>query len=147
MIRIILYAILFLLINACVSHKKAKIINVIVKGHFVNPQQTYDTLITDFTKSQLIDSLKIIGRPIQVPTLKIEIDTLAVNRYEISLSEINKKIKTLNQLTKNRILNEAIINKTGQKIPLSAFSEIYFVAEYYKPDFFCAQAGSLLLQR
>lgn len=138
MIKFTYCVFLILMISSCVgSTKKVGNVDLIFYTYFTNPKETYDSLITDFTRSGLVDSIKIIGRPITVPSLDIQIDTAAAHRYGILLETLKEKIDMLHQLASPDELSEQfVINKSGQKIPVPAFLEVYIKPEQYKPKIF-----------
>lgn len=112
-------------------------LEVIVYNKFFNPQKEYDALIEDFTATSLIDSLKIIGRPIEIPSIKFEIDTSRVIEVGIPFNVIDEQLKKWSQLNDiNEISNQVVTNEPGQKIPLSFICKFYIKAEYYKPEVF-----------
>ncbi|SEL99736.1 hypothetical protein SAMN04487910_3852 [Aquimarina amphilecti] len=137
MIKIIYYTIFLLLIDSCSAYQKKETLEIIVSNKFLNPQKEYDVLIDDFTATDLIDSLKIIGRPIKIPSLQYKIDTLRAVKLGIQLNVLEENFKKINQLKNiDDILRQNIINESGQKIPISSICKIYKTFEYYKPNVF-----------
>ena len=137
--RFIWYTLLIVLVSSCVSKSKLRSVDLIIYTEFFNPQETYDSLTNDFMESGLVDSVKIIGMPIELPTLDIQIDTMAVRRYEISFDTLNnciENIKNNGVKVSNGLLNHPLVNESGQRIPLSAVSKVYYQLEYYKPQIF-----------
>ncbi len=137
MIRFIYYTILFLSINSCANGQKTETLEIIIYNKFVDPQKEFDALIEDFMATRLVDSLKILGRPIKTPSIKFEIDTLRATQLGISLNLAEENLKNIYQLKNtDEILNQSIVNESGQKIPISLFCKIYMKWEYYKPKIF-----------
>ncbi len=135
--KLIYYILLIPLISACVCGTKMSNIGLIFYMDFVNPQKTYDSLVNDYMLSGLTDSIKIIGCPIMVSSLDIQIDTQAVKEYGISFETLKDKVGSINKLkTFYELSEQYVINESGQKIPFGAFSKIYVKPEYYKPGIF-----------
>lgn len=130
-------SIIMVLLGSCATQNKMKPINIVVYGNILNPQTTYDSIANSIKSSGLVDSVKIIGNPIRKPSLVFEIDTPAISRHHISYGAFDKKIKSLSsESAPNELRRASIINKFGQKIPLSEVSKIYSKWEYYLPQIF-----------
>ncbi len=122
----------------CSSDDQPAIVNIIVYGDFVEPMKTYDSLVQDFNKSELTDSIKIVGRPISVPAIKFKIDTLRVKKYGVEFKELDSLIKNISDTNFdiNKSNSLLLSGHNGAKIPLSALSEVILQQEYYKPEIF-----------
>ncbi|MBW1294999.1 hypothetical protein [Aquimarina litoralis] len=139
MTRISYFIIFFLTFNSCASYQKNEILELIVRNEFLDPPKAYDMLIEDFVKTGLIDSLKIIGRPISIPKLEFEIDTLRIHQMGISMSLIQENLKKIDPSKGiDEIIHQYITTESGQEIPLSAVCKAYLKAGYYKPEIFAS---------
>ncbi len=117
-----------------VVDKELNQISLIVYSEFTNPQITYESLIEHLHQSKLVDSLTIIGRPIRLPETTIEFDTALVQRYGVSFDSLEYRIKNLR--SHKDLLEQEIMNESGQKIPFSAFSTLSTTLTFYKPKTF-----------
>ncbi|MBN1181084.1 MAG: hypothetical protein JXB49_02275 [Bacteroidales bacterium] len=103
----------------------------------MNPQKTYDSLRNDFTNSGLIDSLKIIGRPITVSSIHFHIDTSIIKKYNVSIGNVKEQIAVMDKSTTlNELMDQFIINDSGQKVPIHTFIEFKLMSEYYEPEIY-----------
>ena len=128
---------ILVLLGSCATRNKVKPVNIIVHGNILNPQTTYDSIKTIIKSSGLVDSLKFIGHPIRKLLLVFKIDTLAINRHNISYEAFHEKAKSLSyKSSSNELRRASIINKFGQKIPLNEVSRVYLKWEYYLPQIY-----------
>ncbi|TSE06345.1 MULTISPECIES: hypothetical protein [Aquimarina] len=112
--------------------------DIIIYTDFLNPQQTYDQIRNNMMQTGLIDSLKIIGRPITVSSLDIQIDSVAVQQLEISVEDLENKIEAIytSKISPSDVMHQSINNNSGKKIPISAFSKIMIKPINYEPKIF-----------
>jgi hypothetical protein len=122
----------------CSSSDQPAIVNIIVYEDFADPKKTYDSLVQDFNESELVDSIKIIGRPVSVPVVKFKFDTLRVERYGVDFKEIDSLVKTLSHKSFDidKLNNMLVDGYDGVKIPISAISDIILEQEHYRPEIF-----------
>jgi hypothetical protein len=106
----------------CSSSDQPAIVNIIVYEDFADQKKTYDSLVQDFNESELVDSIKIIGRPVSVPVVKFKFDTLRVERYGVDFKEIDSLVKTLSHKSFDidKLNNMLVDGYDGVKIPISA---------------------------
>ncbi len=122
----------------CCSRNQHRIVNIIVYDDFRGSIKTYDSLVQNLKKSEFIDSIKNFGKPILVPAIKLNIDTLRAERYGIKFKEVDSLIKTL-QFTNfdfDKLINLQVSGFDGVKIPIKTFTEVILEQEYYKPEIF-----------
>ncbi len=135
--KLVCFIVIALLVFSCTTPKQA-VVNLIVYTDFVNPKSTYDSLVKDINQLELVDSIKIIGRPLSVSAIEIQIDTLRANKYGVSIEEIKNKTGIVNENRSqlSELMNSYILAKTGESIPVSAVATYYFVMKNYKPQIF-----------
>jgi hypothetical protein len=138
------FIILILLLVSDYTNAQSDTVNLIVYTYFVNPQATYDSICKDFTQSGLVDSLKIIGRPILVPAIVFKIDTLRVKMCGISMAELQGKIKRIDKLKPLKELEKQLViaDASGRQIRFETFTSICFQAEYYRPEIYLPKPES-----
>ncbi|MEM6813789.1 MAG: hypothetical protein AAF600_05275 [Bacteroidota bacterium] len=144
--RIVWLILAAIILNACGIQKTANEVNVIVYNNFFYSQKNYDSITAEFLKSDLVDSLKIVGRPIKKSYLTFQIDTLAVTRYGVAMEVLDKKIDSIRGKSIEEVQQARVSNKSGQRIPLSAISKIYASWDYYRPDIYLPEPSSFEYQ-
>lgn len=140
MIRLLLYTVMMVVITSCVSSSKIRSLDLILYDDFSNPKDTYDSLRIDLMELGLVDSLKIIGRPIRENVIEIRLDTLRLLTLDFSLEVVEDEIIKIDNYKKNlNIADYTIANKSGREIPISEFSQMYIESNYYKPEIFITE--------
>lgn len=134
--RLMYATVLPLLISSCAGSSTLSNVDAIVYTDFTHPKETYDSLRMDFLQSNLVDSIKIIGYPIQEQVIDIQLDTARALQLGLSLEAIKDTLEIARSKLDTEVLKGSITfrNNLGQEIPLSAFSKIMLVLEYYEPN-------------
>ncbi len=128
---------LLFIISSCSGTTPSRTVNIIIYTNFINPKKTYEALNNEFLKSNLIDSLKVIGLPIFVGSYEILLDTVAIEQHNISLENLEVRLQKLRDSISGNVLSKQVItNESGKQIPLSAFAKIHLKSGYYKPEQF-----------
>ncbi|QCE40687.1 hypothetical protein [Psychroserpens sp. NJDZ02] len=135
MIKIIYSTIFLLLFNSCASQESKKMEFINYDIHEPTPNYNYVSLTNNLLNTNLIDSLKVIGRPLTKKAVKFEVDTLRVNKLNVSLTKLSDKIKKYD-LNKDRFEDMSIENQDGQEVPLGAILTLTRFIDYDKPKIF-----------
>ncbi len=146
LIRIVRLVLAATILNACGTQKIAKEVNVIVYSDFFYSQKNYDSITTEFLKSDLVDNLQIVGRPIKKSYLTFQIDTMAITRYDLAIEAVDKKIDSIREKSIEEISQAWVTSKSGQRIPLSVISKVYATWNYYRPDIYLPEPSSFKYQ-
>ncbi len=116
----------------------SRVVSLIVYNHFPDPVSVFDTLISNLSESGLIDSIKIIGMPVNKPELIIDINNELATKYGVSTDSILelitpelKKIKNMDMFHKLSVLSA-----NGERIPVLALIKLSVVSQPYKPGTF-----------
>lgn len=119
----------------CITLAAQPGLKLVIYDDFVDPLETYETLIEKFNGTNLVDSIRIIGLPIYEPVLKFKIDSQVVELYDILYTTIEQALSK-NYSSETELMNYMVINKSGNEIPLSAIGTLNATKENYKPDIF-----------
>ncbi len=138
MYKVVILFLFSVLIGFCSSTNQQGLVNIILYGNFVEPQKTYDSLIYDFTATELVDSIKITGKPLLVPVINFNIDTIRAEKYGMDVKKIQELTKNISyeNFNENRLNNLFISNLDGKKIPITAVTEVVLNRQYYKPEMY-----------
>jgi hypothetical protein len=134
--KITLYAAFFILFSSCnVGHR---IVNLVVYTPFTNPQKKYDSIIGEISKTGLSDSIHVIGRPILISALYVEVDSQKAEMFDISVDSVYALFRhgLRNPKTFDSLQNIYINSKGGKKIPVTAIASFHLIPEYYRPEIY-----------
>jgi len=113
------------------------IVNIIIYDDFVNPKHTYDLIVGDFIKSEFIDSIKIVGKPLFTEEINFKIDTARVHRYGIQLNDLVELLDSIKKQSLPENFENHNIQLIGDRqIPVSAVSIMHLELKPYKPKIF-----------
>ncbi len=140
--HLVLAAFVVTILKGCSTQKSAKQVSVIIYSDFFYPQKNYDSLITDFLESNMIDSVKAVGAPIKKHRWIFQIDSLVAFQYGLEIEELDKKIASIRGKSIEEIHRATLVNKSGQTIPLSAVSRVYGKSYYYRPKVYLPEPSS-----
>lgn len=140
MIRAVYFILLVLLISSCADNNMLKKVDLIIYTGFSNPKDTYNSLLERFMQSGLVDSIKIIGMPIEELFMDVQTDTTAVRRYEVSLDTLNNQIELTQNIELKTVdedsLNDLTVIESGQEVQIDAIAQFNLKPAYYKPGIF-----------
>ncbi len=122
------------------SQSKANVIHLLIYHDFIKPAEIYKSLRHDIIFTNYVDSIKIIGCPVKVPVIDVEIDTARAILFGFNIKEISNQISdSLKYLSnKDDIMNKKIGYDT-LLMPISNIASFHYKLGYQEPDVFLPQ--------
>jgi len=137
MIRVLQILFFLTIFASCASRAGANKLGIIIYTDFLYPNERFENLIADLQNTGLLDSIKVIGWPVDEGVLEFEVDSSAAKYYGIAFETLERVIDSAESLPSAMQIDHLFVeNESGKQVPLSVVAATYYKQVDYKPEIF-----------